>query len=97
MKMFKVLKEIYEQIHIKFICAFSGNRAEYHPNPPDEYNEYVINGVKYKVSSAFNPKEEKTFSDRISNYIGSAFAHLTLVPIEDKIETEYVTTAGKED
>ena len=97
MRIIKILKKIYEQIRIRYICVFSGNRAEFHPNPPDEYNEYVINGVKYKVSSVFNPKEEKTFSDRISNYIGSAFAHLTLVPIKDKIETEYVTTAGKED
>lgn len=43
--------------------------------------EYVINGVKYIVSSRFqeaNPKENsKLLSDRIQRFIGSDFAHLT--------------------
>ncbi len=64
-------------------------------------DEYVIGGVLYKVSSEFAPanicKIENTMSDKVQKYIGSDFAHLTLVPNEDKIETEYVTTAGKED
>ncbi|MBQ9914431.1 MAG: hypothetical protein IJO73_09410 [Clostridia bacterium] len=64
-------------------------------------SEYVIGGVLYKVSSSFAPanicKIENTMSDKVQKYIGSDFAHLTLVPDEDKIEAEYVTTAGKED
>lgn len=64
-------------------------------------SEYVINDVCYKVSSRFAPvnicRIENTISDKVEKYVGSDFAHLTLVPEEDKIETEYVATAGKED
>lgn len=64
-------------------------------------DEYVIDGVLYKVSSSFAPANicnlENTMSDKVEKYVGSDFAHLTLVPDTDKIEAEYVTTAGKED
>lgn len=63
--------------------------------------EYVIGGVLYKVSSSFVPANicnlENTIGDKVQKYVGSDFAHLTLVPDTDKIEAEYVTTAGKED
>ena len=63
--------------------------------------EYVIGGVLYKVSSSFAPANicnlENTIGDKVQKYVGSDFAHLTLVPDTDKIEAEYVTTAGKED
>ena len=64
-------------------------------------SEYVIGGVLYKVSSSFAPANicnlENTIGDKVQKYVGSDFAHLTLVPDADKIEAEYVTTAGKED
>lgn len=64
-------------------------------------DEYVISGVLYKVSSSFAPANicnlENTMSDKVEKYVGSDFAHLTLVPDVDKIESEYVKTAGKED
>ncbi|MBR3816003.1 MAG: hypothetical protein IKJ27_04705 [Clostridia bacterium] len=64
-------------------------------------DEYVIGGVLYKVSSTFAPANicnlENTIGDKVQKYVGSDFAHLTLVPDVDKIEAEYVTTAGKED
>ena len=63
--------------------------------------EYVIGGVLYKVSSSFVPANicnlENTMREKVEKYVGSDFAHLTLVPNEDKIEAEYVKTAGKED
>ena len=66
-----------------------------------EEDEYVIGGVLYKVSSSFASANicnlENTIGDKVQKYVGSDFAHLTLVPDEDKIEAEYVTTAGKED
>ena len=66
-----------------------------------EEDEYVIGGVLYKVSSSFAPANicnlENTLEDKVQKYVGSDFAHLTIVPDEDKIEAEYVTTAGKED
>lgn len=74
---------------IKDFCGFIGD------------SEYVIGGVLYKVSSSFAPANicnlENTIYDKVQKYVGSDFAHLTLVPDADKIETEYVTTAGKED
>ena len=64
-------------------------------------SEYVFGGVLYKVSSTFAPANicnlENTIGDKVQKYVGSDFAHLTLVPDTDKIEAEYVTTAGKED
>ncbi len=64
-------------------------------------DEYVIGGVLYKVSSTFAPANicnlENTIGDKVQKYVGSDFAHLTIVPDTDKIEAEYVTTAGKED
>lgn len=64
-------------------------------------DEYVIGGVLYKVSSSFAPANicnlENTMSDKVEKYVGSDFARLTLVPDVDKIEAEYVKTAGKED
>lgn len=66
-----------------------------------EEDEYVIGGVLYKVSSSFAPANicnlENTMREKVEKYVGSDFAHLTLVPDEDKIKAEYVTTAGKED
>ena len=64
-------------------------------------DEYVISGVLYKVYSSFAPANicnlENTMSEKVEKYVGSDFAHLTLVTDKDKIEAEYVTTAGKED
>lgn len=64
-------------------------------------DEYVIGGVLYKVSSSFAPANicnlENTMSEKVEKYVGSDFAYLTLMPDVDKIEAEYVTTAGKED
>ena len=64
-------------------------------------DECVIGGVLYKVSSTFAPANicnlENTIGDKVQKYVGSDFAHLTLVPDTDKIDAEYVTTAGKED
>lgn len=64
-------------------------------------DEYVIGGVLYKVSSTFAPANicnlENTLENKVQKYVGSDFAHLTMMPDTDKIEAEYVTTAGKED
>ncbi len=59
---------------------------------------YVINGVRYIVSTKHSETESTTFIDKIKRYLGSDFAHLT--PAEDinTINTECVCmTAGKED
>ncbi|MBQ9841550.1 MAG: hypothetical protein IJO42_00375 [Clostridia bacterium] len=65
-------------------------------------NEYVIDGVLYKVSSKFAPvnisKIENTISDKAQKYVGSDFAHLTNADDRNTMNAEYIClTAGKED
>ena len=64
--------------------------------------EYVIDGVLYKVSSKFAPvnisRIENTISDKAQKYVGSDFAHLTKTQDKNTMNAEYVClTAGKED
>ena len=64
--------------------------------------EYVIGGVRYKVSSKFAPvnisKIENTISDKAQKYVGSDFAHLTSAEDRNTMNAEYIRlTAGKED
>ena len=64
--------------------------------------EYIIDGVLYKVSSKFAPanisKIENTISDKAQKYVGSDFAHLTKTHDKNTMNAEYVClTAGKED
>ena len=65
-------------------------------------NEYVIDGVLYKVSSKFAPvnisRIENTISDKAQKYVGSDFAHLTKTQDKNTMNAEYIClTAGKED
>ncbi len=65
-------------------------------------NEYVIDGVLYKVSSKFAPanilKIENTISEKAQKYVGSDFAHLTNADDKNTMNAEYIClTAGKED
>ena len=63
-----------------------------------ETEEYVINGVRYVVSTKHNETESMTFIDKIKRYLGSDFAHLTTAEDINTINTECVcVTAGKED
>ena len=59
--------------------------------------EYVINGVRYVVSSQFSTTEEKTLKDKLSDFIGSDFAQLTKDEERNTMQEEYFClTAGKE-
>ena len=87
----------WEYCKLKFHRTMDNTRGEYDPRKVNNANEYVINGVRYIVSTKHSETESMTFIDKIKRYLGSDFAHLTLVPDTDKIEVEYVTTAGKED
>lgn len=62
-------------------------------------NEYVINGVRYIVSSRYEPpKSKETFTTRIEKFIGSDFADLTTTDNLNTLEDDYVcSTVGKED
>ena len=57
---------------------------------------YVINGVRYIVTKKFSTKESKTMKEKISAFIGSDFAHLTIADNINTLNTEYVnSTAGE--
>ncbi|MBQ3499639.1 MAG: hypothetical protein IJA87_10995, partial [Clostridia bacterium] len=61
-------------------------------------NEYVINGVRYIVSTRFSKTENKTMKEKLSEFIGGDFAHLTTTEDINTINKECVCmTAGKED
>ena len=68
-----------------------------------EDRSYIVNGVKYVVSSRFAPtrikeKCEPTLSDRLHSFIGSGFAKLTIPGQTDIISDEYAcSAAGEED
>ena len=68
-----------------------------------EDRSYIVNGVKYVVSSRFTPtrikeKCEPTLSDRLHSFIGSGFAKLTIPVQADTISDEYAcSAAGEED
>ena len=70
--------------------------GEYDPRKIDNVNEYVINGVRYVVSTRFSKTENNTMKEKISAFIGSEFAHLTIADDINTLNTEYVnSTAGE--
>lgn len=83
---------------LKFRITMENIRGEYAPRKVDNANEYVINGVRYIVSTKHSETESMTFIDKIKRYLGSDFAHLTTAEDINTINTECVCmTAGKED
>ncbi|MBR3597103.1 MAG: hypothetical protein IKL47_09050 [Clostridia bacterium] len=90
----------WEYVKLRSLSVLNGTRAECVLGKIEkpETEEYVINGVRYIVSTKHSETESMTFIDKIKRYLGSDFAHLT--PAEDinTINTECVCmTAGKED
>ena len=73
----------------RFCKILSSTRAEYRTDKTDD-NEYVINGVRYVVTSFFSKTENKTVKEKISAFIGSDFAHLTTDNDINTINTECV-------
>ena len=58
--------------------------------------EYTVNGVRYIVSTQFSKTENKTMKEKLSDFIGGDFAHLTTTQDTNTINTEYVnSTAGE--
>ena len=83
---------------MRFIETISNTRAEIKLNKDDDANEYVINGVRYIVSTRFSKTESKTMKEKLSEFIGSDFVQLTTTEDKNTIQAEYVcSTAGKED
>lgn len=64
---------------------------------------YVVNGVTYQVGSRYTPinfkakkQTEKSFYDRVSHYLQSDFADLTIAVPDHKMKSEYVCPAAEE-
>lgn len=88
----------WEYCKLKFHRTMDNTRGEYDPRKVNNANEYVINGVRYIVSTKHSEIESMTFLDKIKRYLGSDFAHLTIAENINTINTECVCmTAGKED
>ena len=88
----------WRKLKLRLIETISNTRAELKINKNDDANEYVINGVRYIVSTRFSETENKTIKEKLSDFIGSDFAHLTTTEDKNTIQAEYVcSTAGEED
>ena len=88
----------WQIIKSKFNETIGNTRAELNLNKDNDSDEYIINGVRYLVSTRFSKTENKTIKEKLSNFIGSDFAHLTTTEDENTIQAEYVcSTAGEED
>lgn len=80
----------WQFLKLRFCKIMSSTRAEYKTDKIDDGNEYIINGVRYVISSQYSATENITLKDRIKKYIGSDFAHLTTADDINTINTECV-------
>ena len=90
----------WEYVKIRSLSVLNGTRAECVLGKIEkpEHEEYVINGVRYIVTTKHVETETMTFLDKIKRFLGSDFAHLTTAEDINTINTECVCmTAGKED
>ena len=88
----------WEYCKLNFHKVLDGTRAECRLGKIEkpEIEEYEINGVRYIVTKKFSTKENKTMKEKISAFIGSDFAHLTIADNINTLNTEYVnSTAGE--
>ena len=88
----------WEYCILNFHKVLDGTRAECRLGKIEkqETEEYVINGVRYIVNKKFSKTENKTMKEKISAFIGSDFAHLTIADDINTLNTEYVnSTAGE--
>ena len=89
---------LWKCFKLKLYEILSGTRAECVLGKIEklETEEYEINGVRYIVTQKFSTKENKTMKEKISAFIGSDFAHLTIADDINTLNTEYVnSTAGE--
>lgn len=86
-----------ERLKLILRFIFLSTRAQLLMLSEDE-KEYVINGIKYFVSSRYlTDKKSDTFENKIEKYIGSDFTHLSPTINNDTMNKEYIClTAGKE-
>ncbi|MBP3446822.1 MAG: hypothetical protein J6K64_06055 [Clostridia bacterium] len=88
----------WEYVKLRSLSVLNGIRAECVLGKIEkpETEEYEINGVRYIVTKKFSTKEAKTMKEKISAFIGSDFAHLTIADDINTLNAEYVnSTAGE--
>ena len=91
------MRNFWRYLKLKFHEIIGDTCGELRTSEADA-NEYVINGVRYIVSTRFSKTENKTMKEKLSEFIGSDFAHLTTTEDKNTIQAEYVcSTAGEED
>ena len=93
-----IVISFWEYCKLNFHKVLDGTRAECRLGKIEkpEIEEYEINGVRYIVTKKFSTKENKTMKEKISAFIGSDFAHLTIADNINTLNTEYVnSTAGE--
>ena len=89
------MRNFWKYLKLKFHEIIGDTRGELRTSEADA-NEYVINGVRYIVSTCFSKTENKTMKEKLSGFIGSDFAQLTTTQDTNTINTEYVnSTAGE--
>ena len=88
---------MFERLKLILRFILLSTRAQVLMLSEDE-KEYVINGIKYFVSSRYSTdKKGDTFENKIEKYIGSDFTHLSPTINNDTMNKEYIClTAGKE-
>ena len=90
------MRKFWKLLKLKFHEIIGDTRGELKLNQEDDANEYVINGVRYIVSTRFSKTENKTMKEKLSELIGGDFAHLTTTQDTNTINPEYVnSTAGE--
>ena len=86
----------WQIIKSKFLEIIGDTRGEFRTSEADA-NEYVINGVRYIVSTRFSKTENKTMKEKLSEFIGGDFAHLTTKQYRDEFaETENLCTSKEQ-
>ncbi len=90
------MRNFWRFLKLKFHEIIGDTRGELGTSKSDDGNEYVINGVRYIVSTRFSKTENKSMKEKLSEFIGGDFAHLTTTQDTNTINTEYVnSTAGE--
>lgn len=89
------MMRFWKLLKLKFYEIIRDTRGELITSEGDA-NEYIINGVRYIVSTRFSKTENKTMKEKLSEFIGGDFAHLTTTEDKNTINKEYVnSTAGE--
>lgn len=89
------MRNFWKLLKLKFHEIIGDTRGELRTSEVDT-NEFVINGVRYIVSTRFSKTENKTMKEKLSEFIGGDFAHLTTTEDKNTINKEYVnSTAGE--